>query len=281
MNVELGGQLVHVERIGTDGDKEKARTLFSKYDGKVDAFGLGGTDLYIFAGEKPYVFGDSEKLIANVKQTPVLDGSGLKRSLEPYLIEQLAIKGIVDFAGKHVLHMCGVDRMALGQALVKAGAKVTFGDLIYGMGINYPIKSLKTLNFLAGLVVPIITKLPIDWFYPTGDGQTKRVVRHPEYFVKSDIIAGDFHFIRRFMPDTLSGKVIITNTVTQEDRSFLQSAGIACLITVTPNFQGRSFGTNVLEAILVALNGSKAPLDGATYKRLLQQYDIRSGIEYL
>ena len=281
MNVEIGGQLVHVERIGTDGDKVKAKALFAKYDGKVDAFGLGGTDLYIFAGEKPYVFGDSAKLIADVKKTPVLDGGGLKRSLEPYLIEQLAIKGIVDFAGKNVLHMCGVDRMALGKALVKAGAKVTFGDLIYGLGINYPIKSLQTLSFLAGLVVPIITKLPIDWFYPTGDGQIKRVVRHPEYFIHNDIIAGDFHFIRRFMPDKLPGKVIITNTVTLEDRKLLQAAGIGCLITVTPNFQGRSFGTNVLEAILVALNGSNAPLDGATYKSLLQQYDIKSGIEYL
>jgi len=281
VNVEIGGQLVHVERIGTDGNKEKAKALFSKYDGEVDAFGLGGTDLYIFAGEKPYVFGDSARLIASVKKTPVLDGSGLKRSLEPYLIEQLATKEIVDFANKHVLHMCGVDRMALGQALVKTGAKVTFGDLIYGMGINYPIKSLHRLSFLAGLVVPVITKLPIDWFYPTGDGQIKRTVRHPEYFFQNDIIAGDFHFIRRFMPDKLPGKVIITNTVTLEDRKLLQAAGIRCLITVTPNFQGRSFGTNVLEAILVALNGSNAPLEGATYKRLLQQYDIKPGIEYL
>ena len=30
MNVEIGGQLVHVERIGTDGNKEKAKALFSK-----------------------------------------------------------------------------------------------------------------------------------------------------------------------------------------------------------------------------------------------------------
>ena len=41
MDVEIGDQLVHVERIGTDGDKEKAKTLFSKYDGKVDAFDVG------------------------------------------------------------------------------------------------------------------------------------------------------------------------------------------------------------------------------------------------
>ncbi len=281
MEVKIGDQLIHIERRGTDGDKEKARALFVQYDGKVDAFGLGGTDLYIFAGDKPYVFNDSAKLIAGVRQTPVLDGSGLKRSLEPYLIEQLVAQGIIDFQGKSVLHMCGVDRLALGQALVKAGAQVTFGDLIYGLGINYPIKSLKALKFLSRLVVPIITKLPIDWFYPTGDGQTKSVVRHSEYFLQNDIIAGDFHFIRRFMPPALPGKIIITNTVTPEDRKFLTKAGIACLITVTPNFQGRSFGTNVMEAVLVALKGSKTALDVDTYKAMLQQYDVKPEIDYL
>lgn len=281
VEVKIGTQVVSIERRGTDGDKEKAKELFARYDGKVDAFGLGGTDLYIFAGEKPYVFNDSLKLIAGVRHTPVLDGSGLKRSLEPYLIERLAAEGIINFKGKRVLHMCGVDRLALGEALVKAGARVNFGDLIYGVGVNYPIKSLQVLKFLAGLVVPVITKLPINWFYPTGATQTKSVVRHPEYFLQSDIIAGDFHFIRRFMPAKLQGKTIITNTVTAEDRKFLRKAGIYCLITVTPNFQGRSFGTNVMEAALVALTGSKKALDGDTYKAMLQKYDVRPEIDYL
>ena len=281
MEVQIGKEMVHIERRGTDGSKEKAKTLFSEYDGKVDAFGLGGTDLYIFAGEKPYMFSDSAELIASVRKTPVLDGSGLKRSLEPYLIEQLAANKIIDFKGKKILHMCGVDRMALGQALVKAGGTVTFGDLVYGLGINYPIRSLRALSFLAKIVVPIITKLPINWFYPTGEVQTKSVIRHPEYFLQNDIIAGDFHFIRRFMPQVLPGKIIITNTVTPEDRKFLAKAGITSLITVTPNFQGRSFGTNIMEAVLVALKGSKTSLDGDTYKAMLQQYGVKPGIDYL
>ena len=44
-DVILLGQPVHIKRIGTDGDMEKAAQLFGELDGKVDAFGVGGTDL--------------------------------------------------------------------------------------------------------------------------------------------------------------------------------------------------------------------------------------------
>lgn len=276
----LGDALVQVRRLGTDGDIDKARSLFAEYDGKVDAFGLGGTDLYLYAGKRRYVYAQSRRLIAGAKHTPVLDGSGIKNSWEPYLIAKLQREGTLDFRGKRVLHMCGVDRFAMGRAMAEAGAEVTFGDLVYGVGVNYPIHSLAQLGFLAGLVVPIITKCPISWFYPTGSGQTERISRHPEYFAQNDIIAGDFHFIRRFMPDELSGKTIITNTVTASDRELLRSAGISCLLTVTPDFQGRSFGTNVLEALLTALAGSKEPLSFEQYKKMLVQYAISAKLNY-
>src|SRR5690606_16160319 len=45
--VELLGQRVRVERIGTDGDVERAIRLIAELDGQVDAFGMGGIDLYV------------------------------------------------------------------------------------------------------------------------------------------------------------------------------------------------------------------------------------------
>ena len=40
--VEIAGETISVERIGVDGDIGKAMQTISQYDGKVDAFGLGG-----------------------------------------------------------------------------------------------------------------------------------------------------------------------------------------------------------------------------------------------
>ena len=42
VEINLLGETVSLERIGTDGDMEKAAQLYGELDGKVDAFGVGG-----------------------------------------------------------------------------------------------------------------------------------------------------------------------------------------------------------------------------------------------
>ena len=41
------GEKMIIERIGTNGDMEKAANLFRELDGKVDAFGLGGLVIFL------------------------------------------------------------------------------------------------------------------------------------------------------------------------------------------------------------------------------------------
>ncbi|MEE3380785.1 MAG: quinate 5-dehydrogenase [Succiniclasticum sp.] len=279
--LELGDTVIRLERRGTDGDMDKAAALLRAYNGKVDAIGLGGTDLYLVAGRHRYVFRESARLLENVKQTPVLDGSGLKNTLERSIVRRLAADGTVDFRGKKVLLTCAVDRFGMAEALCEAGADVTFGDILYGLGFPVPLHSLSLLDKLAALVVPVITKMPIRWFYPTGKEQTRRVVRYPEYFLRNDIIAGDFLFIKRFMPNRLDGKTILTNTVTAKDRVMLREAGVRTLITTTPRVNGRSFGTNVMEAALVASVGARHSLEPAAYDELIRKYHLHASVETL
>lgn len=277
----LGDAHIILERRGTDGDMRKAEELLRYYDGKADAIGLGGTDLYLVAGDRRYIFAESAKLLQQVKNTPVLDGSGLKNTLERMAIRYLSDNGFIDFSDKKVLLVCAVDRFGMAEALVQKKSDVMFGDMIYGLGMNIPIYSLNALNRWASVLVPVITKLPVKWMYPTGEKQDEHVVRHPEYFLKSDIIAGDFLLIKRFMPSRLDGKIIITNTVTHEDRERLKAAGIKMLITTTPCLQGRSFGTNVLEAAIVAAYGKSRALQPDEYEECITKYDIVPSIEYL
>jgi len=272
--LELGKEKIGLERKGTDGDIRKAEELLRFYDGKVDAIGLGGTDLYLVAGKRRYVFAESAKLLKQVKQTPVLDGSGLKNTLERMAVQYLADHHIVNFAGKKVLLVCAVDRFGMAEALSGQDCRMVFGDIIYGLGFNMPIYSLASLSRWASVLAPVITKLPIKWMYPTGKKQEKHVDRHPEYFTQSDIIAGDFLFIKRFMPARLDGKVVITNTVTTADRFRLKEAGIRTLVTTTPCLQGRSFGTNVMEAALVAASGKSEALQPEEYETLIREYKI-------
>ncbi len=270
----LGDETVALERKGTDGDTRRAEELLCFFDGKADAIGLGGTDLYLFAGGRRYIFSESARLLKQVKHTPVLDGSGLKNTLERMAVQYLAENGIVDFRGKKVLLVCAVDRFGMAEALAEQQCRTVFGDIIYGLGCNIPIRSLSSLDRWASVLVPVITKLPIRWMYPTGKQQERHIERHPEYFKESDIIAGDFLFIRRFMPPRMDGKVVITNTVTADDRRNLQEAGVKTLVTTTPSLQGRSFGTNVLEAAIVAASGKKEALRPEEYEAFIRRCSI-------
>ena len=94
------------------------------------------------------------------------------------------------------------------------------------------------------------------------------------------MIAGDWHFIRQHMPPDLQGKTILTNTVTASNEAELRERGVARLVTSTPNLGGRSFGTNVMEAALLALLGKRwQDVTEADYLRLLKELKFSPRIE--
>src|SRR5664280_2434660 len=105
---EFGGELFVIERIGTDGDKNKAIEIINELDGTVDAFGMGGTDLYIYAGKKRYTFRESAQIAAAAKKTPIVDGSGIKNTLERRVVHFLESTGVLSFQGRKVLVVCAV-----------------------------------------------------------------------------------------------------------------------------------------------------------------------------
>ncbi len=274
-NAEFGGQEFQIKRMGTDGDKRIAAQLIRELDGQVDAIGLGGTDLYIYAGNNRYSFRESAALAANAKITPVVDGSAIKNTLERRVVTYLTTKHGLNFKDKEALVVCAVDRFGMAEALTAAGCRTIFGDLMFGLGIPVPITTLAGLARLANLVAPVITKLPVSLFYPTGDKQTEVTPKFERYFQTASIIAGDFHFIRRYMPDNMKDKLIITNTVTEEDETLLRERGVATLVTTTPEMGGRSFGTNILEGVLTALSGKRPEqLTINDYTYLIEQAGI-------
>lgn len=268
-----------LERIGTDGSWEKALELVRELDGKVDAFGLGGADLYVYAGSRRYTFRDAERLAKAAQKTPMLDGSGLKHTLERKAIQLLEPQ--IAWKDKKVLIPSAVDRFGLAEALDTAGAQTLYGDFIFGLGLPIPLYRLSLLQKIAYILLPIITQLPFQWLYPTGEKQEKQVQDwRQRYFEWADVVAGDWHFMRRFMPQNMQGKIILTNTTTPEDLEFLRARGIAKLITTTPRLEGRSFGTNVMEAFIVAVAG-RYPLSEADYLEYIEKLDLRPEVTEL
>ena len=219
---------------------------------------LEAPDLYIFAGNRRYTFNEIVKLWSGAKKTPFVDGSGLKHTLERETVAYLQDKSIVDFSSKKVLLVCAVDRFGMAEALALRAKSIVFGDLFFNLGIPIPVRSMKALNTIARWSLPVIIHLPFKWLYPTGEKQEKITPKWGNYYAEADVIAGDFHLIRRFMPDNLAGKIVLTNTTTETDSEALKQRGVTQLITTTPVFDGRSFGTNVMEAVLNNVNEQTA-----------------------
>ena len=278
VNTELLGIPFEISRRGTDGDLRKAKEVLKELDGKVDAIGLGGLDVYLYSKTKRYALRDGLKLLQLVEHTPVVDGSGLKNTLEREVIKMLANDERIPLKGKKVLMVCALDRFGMAGALEEAGAKVTYGDLIFSLNLDQPILSLDELAERADKLLPDFCKLPISMFYPTGKKQAdiEPTPLTDKYYQDAEIIAGDFLFIRRHLPDRLEGKTIITNTVTSKDLDELRKRGVTYLVTTTPEFNGRSFGTNVMEAVMLAILGKKwEEVEPQDYLNLIKRLEFK------
>jgi hypothetical protein len=270
------GEDFDISREGTDGKLDVAIARVRELDGKVDAIGLGGIDVYLYAGKHRFALRDGVRLLEAAKITPVVDGSGLKNTLEREAIRFMQADLGMNLRGKKVLMVSALDRFGMAQALVEAGADVLFGDFIFALDLDKPVRGLHEFEELAEKYLPDACKLPFQFFYPTGKKQEKPPEpKYPQYYEEAEIIAGDFHFMRQFMPPRLDGKIVLTNTVTSGNIDELHDRGVKMLITTTPDFGGRSFGTNVIEAALLALLRKKwSEVEPSDYERALHELHL-------
>ncbi|MEZ0326731.1 MAG: quinate 5-dehydrogenase [Fimbriimonas sp.] len=255
--VQILGEEFSLERIGTDGDLAKFAAMFRELDGKVDALGVGGADIYVVIEDKRYAFRQIKQLASGAKITPVVDGSGLKHTLERETIRSLQREGIVDFRKEKVLLVSAVDRFGMAQALVEAGADVIYGDLMFALGMKLPLRKYSQVKTVGSIILPLITRLPFKWFYPTGEKQKERKPMFGDIFNERTLVAGDWHYIRRYAPHKMPGKTVLTNTVRTADLDLLREMGVRRVITTTPVIGGESFGNNVMEGVIVALLGKR------------------------
>lgn len=273
VTVNLNGVEILVERIGTDGDLDKARQMYLDLDGKVDAFGVGGVDLYLRLDEKEYPLHAALKLVAGVKQTPLCDGRGLKHTLERRVFE-LAKLQLGDVRFKQAFIPVAADRLGLAEAVSEVSERSVFGDLMVALGVPLPIYGIRNFKRVARIMLPIVIHFPMSMIFYGSDG-VEHEPKYVKYFEESDLLAGDFLFMRKYMPKNLAGKTIVTNTTTEDNIALLKERDVKTVITTTPRFDGRSFGTNMNEAMLTAYAGKGRRLSDAELNELIDTLEIK------
>lgn len=284
--VDFLGQRCRLTRLGTNGDLAKAIALYKEYDGKVDAFGVGGTMFFLEIAGRRYYWRDIQPIREAVRISKIGDGNGVKSILARKAVEALEARLAAEgrtLRGMKALMTAAVDRYSMAEALDRAGCKMVIGDFMFALGLPIPMHTLRTLRFVAAVLLPVLSRLPFTWFYPVGEKQEKEPqTRWNRYYQEAELVAGDFLQIRDYMPQDLRGKIVLTNTTTAQDVAELARRGLSLLVTTTPRLEGRSFGTNVIEAALLAL--IEKPQEEITKQdlaELIERIPIQPGIEKL
>jgi hypothetical protein len=277
VTITLKGVPIEVERIGTDGDVEKAIRLFTELDGKVDVLGVGGVDLYIRLDQRQYPLRAALKLVEGVHRTPLVDGRGLKHTLERRVFElaRSALGSTPRFRNAFV--PVAVDRLGLAQAAESVSDQVIIGDLMIALGIPIPVRGVRAYKLLARILLPIVSYFPMSMLF-YGSGGSEHEPKYNKYWQQADLLAGDFLFMRKYLPMDLRGKTIVTNTTTEDNIDLLRQRGVDAVITTTPRYEGRSFGTNTMEAALTAYAGMGRPLTDDELNALIDELDLRPDV---
>jgi predicted amino acid dehydrogenase len=254
LSTQVFGEEVHVRRLGVDGDVRRARDLVAQFDGQVDAIGLGGANLYLKVGRRTYIHQQIQALADAAQTTPVVDGVHLKNTLERWAISQVAQQHPGIFGHKRIFVVSGIERYAMAQVLSSYSHHLFFGDPIFQLNLPFVLRSFKQLERYADLVLPVLCRAAYDKLYPVGQEEDLRTPRGTQYFDQAHIVVGDYAHIRRFAPENLRGKLLITNSLSADDVNDLRERGVGSLITLTPPLSERHpfVGSNVLEAILVS-----------------------------
>lgn len=254
VRVHLLGQEFEISRVGADGKLGRMASLIGELDGQVDFITLGGIPVRIVLKNGAYPFRDAAKLIRLAKETPVIDGERVRSVLESHMVRELVNKGMLN-NGMAVFFPIVMNRIGMASTMETLGfERMRFGDPMFILGIpGITLSSLTAFNRIARVLSPLAAAMPYQWFYPTGAEQEEFREAGARHFLWADVLAGDFHNIRRHLPPALDGKIVLTNTVTADDRHLLRSRGAALLITTGPSFDGRAFGSNVINGVICSL----------------------------
>jgi len=167
------------------------------------------------------------------------------------------------------------------RSFVDHGYECVFGDMMFALGLPFPVRKISSLKVLAAILMPIAGRLPFEWVYPTGEKQDVHIPKWQKYYHWASVVAGDCHYVKRHMPEKMPGKIIATNTTTPADVEKFKKAGVKYLVTSTPVLEGRSFGTNMMEAALIAASGKGRKLSVEELNELLDQIGLEPQLQEL
>lgn len=282
--VELLGQTITIQHLGCDGDVEVMAAHIAALDGQVDAIALQGVTRQLELNSETAPHADGGRLFAIAAQTPVVDGRGIRGALERWAVRLAdeTVKGI--WSRKRVLMAPGLNHAGLAQALGQYTKTLRYADpvIYFGLPGASTFASGEAVSRAAGVTLAQLRNASFRRIFPQAGAPARPRSAGP--FDWADVLAGDIGAIRRYAPQKLRHKTVVTACVSDEDVADLAARGVSILVTLVPPL-GRELAHldhATFEACLAALRAAPdAPLSENTYLNLMAGLDWQPGIRYL
>lgn len=282
--VTLLDKEIAIQHIGCNLSLEVMAYKIKELDGTVDAIALDGVAKALQLGGAKVAHPEAEPLFKIAEKTPVTDGAGVRSSLERWAV-RLAHKaqpGI--WSRKRIMMAPGVNHMGLAYALTQYTEEVRYADpvIFFALPAAPGVGWEETLKTAAGPTLDQLQEMPFRRIFPQAG--TPGQERSDAPFKWADVIAGDMASIRRYAPQSLKRKVIITEYATQEDVDDLTAREAEAIVTTVPPLREglAHLSASVFEGLLIALREDKdAPLNENTYLNLMADLHWKPGIQFL
>ncbi len=279
------GKDVEVKYIGAGGDMARVRTLIQTWRDKVDAIGLEGYPRTLnLAG-----YNMRHELTADLyagHDALLVDGSGVRSSLEGWGLIQAerAQPGI--FSKKRVLMVPGLNHQRLVRSMCRYTEEIRYADpLMYFALPDFPL--FTSPNLATRIAIPTLEQLK--------DAPFRRVTPQPgmpgtprseKPFLWADVLAGDIGAIRRYAPQKLKRKIVVTEWASAADLDDLKQRGVAIVVSLIPKLEGDGDldhrSAAMVEAVLAALRADpEQPLNENTYLDIVAELDWQPVIHFL
>jgi predicted amino acid dehydrogenase len=274
-SVQLLGHTLTLRHVGCESDVGAMHAhILQCRDKGVAAIALEGVAKELRLGSESVLHVEAERLFGGNHPTPVVDGQGILAAMERWAVRLADEQQPGIWSHKRVLMVPGLNHGGLVDALRRHTEEIRYADpIVYFALPSVPgVGSAETLEPAAKRTLPQLREYPFYQLFAEA-GHPYRD-RSPKLFDWADVLAGDIAAIRRYTPERLDKKIVVTAAVSPEDVADLQARGASILITTLPPLTSASefaqHGAATFEACLAALRPDpSAPLNEDTYLNLV------------
>ena len=222
-------QRFSVQRLGTDGDVEKASDLLLKWNKKADAIALGGIRSAQSMGQTSAFKNDVARLLelGSKLETPVTSGDMLRLVGHEWSLRHIQFKlGNNYFDNARVFFFSGRSSRTIAKVMAEYSQNLTFADALLENGIPRLIDGLKELGRYSDRLRGVLDWVPGKSLLTDSEpvrSMTDHLVR--QAVQNSHILVVPHHsffkYLDRFTVEDLKAKTIITSTVYDDRIDYL------------------------------------------------------------